>query len=88
MRKKFRVKFKLIDDWKNSWRYISLWCFAIITAATSTWDILPTAWQEFILSNYSSGSLLKIINMLAVIGFFGRLIKIVKGADVGISKDS
>ncbi len=73
MKKKF--KFKLVDDWKDCWKWISIRCLALTCAVSTTWNTLPTEWQRILLENSTVGLAFKIISVVSFIGIIGRLLK-------------
>lgn len=66
---------KLVDDWKQCWKWISVICMAITGAFSATWELLPTEWRQVLLNDSSAGVAFKVISALSVLGIVGRLIK-------------
>lgn len=66
---------KLVDDWKQAWKWISIWCLALTGAVSATWDSLPLEWRTVLLENSSVSIIFKAISILSAIGIIGRLVK-------------
>lgn len=66
---------KLVDDWKNCWKWISVWCMGFTGAVSATWEWLPSDWKQVLLQDASVGVAFKIISFLSIMGIAGRLIK-------------
>lgn len=46
------MKLKLIDDWKDAYKMLSVHIFTIITAASGAWYSIPNDWKSAIPPQY------------------------------------
>lgn len=67
----------LVDDWKQSWKWLSLQSNAINVAFLGTWAMLPEKFQEALPMPYVIG----IAIVILVLGTIGRLVKQDAGTD-------
>lgn len=65
---------KLVQDWRQCYKWISVWCLGFTGAISATWDTLPTTWQQILLNNSSVGVCFKAISIISLMGIVGRLI--------------
>jgi membrane protein required for beta-lactamase induction len=63
-------KMKLVEDWKDGWRWISTRCMALSLAMLGTWEVVPSEWK----SSLPDGTLKYLVTALLVLGVFGRFI--------------
>jgi hypothetical protein len=64
-------KLKLIDDWREGWKYLSVQCFALAAAVNGTWYSIPDGLKSSIPANYVTiGSVI-----LAGVGILGRFLE-------------
>lgn len=62
---------KLVDDWKNAWRWISINCMVIAGALQGAWLYVPEDMRQ-----ESPHNLVHAITLiLLVCGIFGRIVK-------------
>lgn len=61
----------VIDDWRQAWRFFSLWFITIAGILQSTWDLVPPD----IRASLPAGTLKWVTIVLLVLGGVGRLIK-------------
>lgn len=64
------MKLKLVSDWRQSWRWLSIQLPALNTAFLATWALLPSKFQDALPVNM----VLWIALALIVLGVIGRLI--------------
>lgn len=62
---------KLVDDWKDAWKWISLNCMAIAGALQGAWVYVPEDMRAELPKNLVHGITL----ILLICGIAGRLIK-------------
>lgn len=70
-----KKRIRLVQDWKSCWKWISVQCLALTFAVSTTWDTLPTKWQDILLENSTVGVAFKLISILSFMGVVGRLLK-------------
>jgi hypothetical protein len=61
----------VIDDWRQAWRFFSLWFISIAGILQSTWDVVPPD----IRASMPAGTLKWVTIVLLVLGGVGRFIK-------------
>jgi len=71
---KLAKKPELVDDWKESWRWISTRSFAISTTLPLTWIAIPAEWRAVVPVEW----ILVLVAITGVFGFIGRITKQVK----------
>jgi len=64
------MKFKLVDDWQNCWKWLSIHLSILGMAAAGMWDFIP-ALQETL----PAPLMTKILLTLFALIFIGRLIR-------------
>ncbi len=69
---------KLIDNWKTSWRLLSVQAMAVALAVQATWTGLPEALRAGLPEWVGSA-----VTVLVLIGLIGRLIKQDDGTPAG-----
>ena len=65
------MSLKLVDDAKNAWSWVSMWCMTIAGAVQGAWMFLPDEMKASVPANivqWVTGGLL-------VLGVAGRLVK-------------
>lgn len=62
---------KLIDEWKNAWKMVSMWCMGLPAAFIGVWELLPPEFQATV----PPAVLTKVTAVMLVIGMAGRLVK-------------
>ncbi len=62
---------KLVDDWKQAWKWISMNCMVVATAVQGAWVYIP----EDLRSNVHPTIVHVLTIGLLVLGIAGRLIK-------------
>lgn len=65
------MSLKLIADWKQAWKWFSMWSMGASTAFLSTWALLPAKFQDSIPQNVVIG----IAVGLLAIGMAGRVVQ-------------
>lgn len=58
------LKLKLVDDWKSSYKWVSIHCFILIGVIDGTWWSIPPDLKQSIPPQYLAG-------LSAVLGFLG-----------------
>ena len=61
----------LVPDWKRAYRWLSMHCFALITAITGTWVSLPDDMKAVIPPKY----VMVLVAIVGVGGIIGRLVQ-------------
>jgi len=64
------TKMKLVDDWKNAWRWFSVWCLTISGAAPAAWLAVPDEMRRQVPAEWLAVAAV----VIAVAGVFGRLV--------------
>lgn len=57
---------KLVDDWKNAWKWVSVHAFLVLAALPLVWlqlpqdvkNMLPEAWRPWVLTAIAIGGIL------------------------------
>jgi hypothetical protein len=62
---------KLIDNWRDSWRFASVRLLAAIVLIQSNWDAMPEELKSLI----PGVTLNRVTVGLAILAYFGRLVK-------------
>jgi len=62
---------KFVDNWSDSWRWISMQCAALVTTISATWLVVPADYKTTLANNVVS----LIIALLGGAAMFGRLIQ-------------
>lgn len=61
---------KLVENWKQAWRWISVWCMSLSGAILSSWEALPPTWKEML----PTQDLKAYVGPLLIIGIIGRFV--------------
>jgi len=61
---------KLIPDWKDSWRWFSVWCMTISGAIPAAWLAVPDDMRSAVPSEWMAVGAV----IIAVLGIIGRLV--------------
>lgn len=64
-------KVKLVENWKDAWKWISVWCMALSSSVLMSWETLPDTWKEMLPAAF----LQRYIGPLLLIGIVGRFIQ-------------
>lgn len=64
------MKVKLVDNWRNSWKWFSMQCMAAAGTIQATWAAIPDDMKAAVPAQWVSYATLGIL----VLGFFGRLV--------------
>jgi hypothetical protein len=65
-----KTKLKLVDDWRQCWRWVSVHCMAINTAILGTWAMLPEEFKQ----SFDARTIAFAAVIVSVLGIAGRLI--------------
>jgi hypothetical protein len=65
------MKFELVEDWRNAWRWLSVNCMVLAGAIQGSWLFVPEDMKASIPPHITSG----VTVILLVIGVAGRLKK-------------
>ena len=64
------MKVKLVDNWRNSWKWFSMQCMAAAGAIQSTWMLLPDDMKSVVPPQLVSYATIAIL----ALGGIGRLV--------------
>lgn len=64
-------KVKLVEDWKSSYKWLSMWAMGASSAFLAAWAVLPQYFQDALPKQWIAG----IAVFLIVGGMGGRLVK-------------
>lgn len=62
---------KLVDNWKDGWKWVSTQCMALSVAVLGAWDVIPEEWK----SALPAGGAKSLVLGLLLIGIVGRFIQ-------------
>lgn len=62
---------KLIDDWRQAYRFVSMQCMALAVALQGAWEVMPPPLKDRLPDGWVTG----ISIALLVLGMVGRLVK-------------
>jgi hypothetical protein len=43
---------KLVSNWKDAWKWFSMWCMGAAAAMQSAWVTIPQEWRDTIPNDY------------------------------------
>jgi hypothetical protein len=72
-----KLKLKLVDNWRQGWKWVSVWCMALSGAVLTSWQTLPDDWKAMLPQAF----LQRYIGPLLLIGIIGRFIDQTKKAE-------
>jgi hypothetical protein len=61
---------KLVQDWREGWKWISTQSMALAVAVLSTWEVIPEEWKAAI----SVSDVRPLVIALLVLGILGRFL--------------
>lgn len=64
-------KVKLVENWREGWSWISVWCMALSGSILTSWEMLPDEWKAMLPQSF----LQKYVGPMLLIGIIGRFIK-------------
>lgn len=64
-------RFKLVDDWKQAWKWISMNCMVVAASIQGAWVYIP----EDLRQQVPNGVISSVTIALLALGIAGRLVK-------------
>lgn len=61
---------RLIENWRSSYRWFSMWALGLLASLPAIWLAIPTVYQDWLPEKYR----MVVLALLAVGGIAGRLI--------------
>lgn len=65
------IKIELIEDWKQAWKYISMWAMGAPAAFIAAYAVLPQKFQDSVPQNWILGA----TALSLLVGMAGRVVK-------------
>lgn len=65
------MKIRLVEDWKQAWKWLSINCMALAAAVQGAWLYIPEDMRQSIPNKYITG----VTFALMVLGVLGRLVR-------------
>ncbi len=78
------MKIELVDDWKQAYKYFSVWFFTILTALPQIYQILVS--YGLISSEAAPTALVNTISVIAALGALARVLK--QNVDAELAKQN
>lgn len=63
-------KLKLVEDWKDGWKWISTNCMGLAAAMLASWDSIPPEWRSYL----PTDDMPTMVTGLLIIGIVGRFL--------------
>lgn len=66
---------RFVDNVREAWKWISMWCMGLSSAFLAAWALLPEDLKPYLLGSIPPKGMAISVASLLVIGMAGRLVK-------------
>jgi hypothetical protein len=66
---------KIVDEWRQAWKWFSVWAMGIPATVAAVWLAIPEQWQAIFLQNVTPKQIVWAVLVILGLGIAGRLVK-------------